>query len=680
MPTSWLDQNGDLCVTPNDWLGPNACNDYNCNGIPGDPGDSAFFASHLGHCCTGPCAGGGAFCDSVIADPCLNICPDGDVLYTVALRDSCGNPLCDSAATIIDFGQCPDVIPCPGFHPDWPQVHPDSCDPATGKAYFAIHAGGYCTVCNPILLVPDVNGVPLLCRTLSAKLYDSDGNLCVDQTDFVVGSPCADYNCDGVTDATDQTIWAPHIGHCCANLPCTGNGPFCDSIIADPCLNICPDGDALYTITVRDSCGNPVCDTSGIYIDFSNCPDAVTCPNYHPDWPFVHPDSCDPATGMHYFSIHAGGSCTSCNPALVITLPSGVTIGCKTLDARFYDTNGNLCVDQSDFLTGALCNDYNCDGIVNIVDQSIWAPHFGHCCAATIDTCEFYKLPYKDYAPQGMPDFDEKQNPLWVDAANHWTHDGPTAVANCLWWFDSKYEPNPVDPRPFGITPPNDGYNLVTAYGAWDDHDPFNVAPLITELARWMSTNQPGVGPGTPIDSVVSGTRQYLASRGRLGDYRDTLGPMAVVPVPLKRSDPKLRRDHGNRFLRSVRRRHVLSNRKPLRDCGRRLHHQDHHLHLGSVSRSTRGRTARRQRSRSDQSQRRRQYQRAAQPDSTRPAADVAFADPVSAQRPAGRGGDFVSDCRGDLELPWNQRRRSGLSSESAYQRDRKRVRDLPVL
>ena len=58
-----------------------------------------------------------------------------------------------------------------------------------------------------------------------------------------------------------------------------------------------------------------------------------------------------------------------------------------------------------------------------------------------------------------------------------WSYCGQVALANCFWWFDSKFEPSPMPPTPFYPDPthtPNDGYNLVYSFsttGAWDDHD-----------------------------------------------------------------------------------------------------------------------------------------------------------------------------------------------------------------
>ncbi len=137
------------------------------------------------------------------------------------------------------------------------------------------------------------------------------------------------------------------------------------------------------------------------------------------------------------------------------------------------------------------------------------------------DTCDFYKLPYLDYAPQGMPDFDQKQI-NWVDNNQHWSHDGPAALANCIWWFDSKFETAPVDPRPFGSGVVNDNYPLVGAYGPWDDHDTANVQPFINDLAmNYLNTNPGGLG-GTHPGDLQTGFRAYLAAHGMQPDYSDT--------------------------------------------------------------------------------------------------------------------------------------------------------------
>jgi len=122
----------------------------------------------------------------------------------------------------------------------------------------------------------------------------------------------------------------------------------------------------------------------------------------------------------------------------------------------------------------------------------------------------YKKPPYPDYAPYGMPDFDQKQ-PGW-STMNGWTHCGPVAVANSLWWFDSQYEPNTIGP-PAII----DNFPLVTAYGKWDDHDPQNVVPLVNNLAFLMDTDGMRTGlvhTGTNYIDMQTGISQYLQQQG----------------------------------------------------------------------------------------------------------------------------------------------------------------------
>lgn len=124
---------------------------------------------------------------------------------------------------------------------------------------------------------------------------------------------------------------------------------------------------------------------------------------------------------------------------------------------------------------------------------------------------------WRDYAPSGMPDFDQRQDG-WRNAAGQWTFCGPVAAANSLWWFDSKFEPNPVPPPAL-----NDGYPLLSSYapGVWDDHDPRNVLPFVGNLAALA-----GTGPsGTQPDKLAQGINAYLASKGLDAAYTVTLQP-----------------------------------------------------------------------------------------------------------------------------------------------------------
>jgi hypothetical protein len=135
----------------------------------------------------------------------------------------------------------------------------------------------------------------------------------------------------------------------------------------------------------------------------------------------------------------------------------------------------------------------------------------------------YVKPSFVDYAPNGMPDFDEKQD-AWGPAAGTYTWCCPVAVANSLWWLDSEYESNVfASPAP----PPtiSDHFGLVTSYnvGAWDDHDPNNVMGLVPNLAFCMDTDGMRTGDGhvgTRWADVAPGIQQYLVQQGVAGMFQ----------------------------------------------------------------------------------------------------------------------------------------------------------------
>lgn len=134
----------------------------------------------------------------------------------------------------------------------------------------------------------------------------------------------------------------------------------------------------------------------------------------------------------------------------------------------------------------------------------------------------YYKAGYPDYCPFGMPDFDQKQNGWQMQGPMglEWTYCGPTAVANCLWWFDSKYEPTPIPPPAI-----NDHFGLVQAFGNWDDHAPQNVIPFISDMGMRMFTDQFGLG--TNVNRM-----QYAISHLLWERYVDSLLFEHTVKMP----------------------------------------------------------------------------------------------------------------------------------------------------
>jgi len=139
-----------------------------------------------------------------------------------------------------------------------------------------------------------------------------------------------------------------------------------------------------------------------------------------------------------------------------------------------------------------------------------------------IQVCEiwdslYWKPPYPDYAPSGVPDIDQRQDnwlyPLEMNGKAQpkqlqWTFCGPCAVANCFKWFDSKY--NQVNP---GV--PCDGWDmfpLVRDYmdglppvwcpplspGLQDDHAPENIDHFATVWNPYIGPPPPTSQPFVP--------------------------------------------------------------------------------------------------------------------------------------------------------------------------------------
>jgi hypothetical protein len=174
----------------------------------------------------------------------------------------------------------------------------------------------------------------------------------------------------------------------------------------------------------------------------------------------------------------------------------------------------------------------------------------------------YWKPSYPNYAPSGMPDFDEKQDqwkaiepgpdgiiqsqPAGDDIFNPtenciapgpdctlqtapagddvvvWAFCGPVAVANCFWWFDSKY----ADPT----GTPGDGkdnFPLVSNYGAGDDHAAANVPLLIKNLAVDMKTTSKGT---TYIDDMQNAIHQWFIDTGLSNNFTETTSNKPTFP------------------------------------------------------------------------------------------------------------------------------------------------------
>ncbi len=143
-------------------------------------------------------------------------------------------------------------------------------------------------------------------------------------------------------------------------------------------------------------------------------------------------------------------------------------------------------------------------------------------CEQPVDTCDYYKQGYIDYAPNGVPDFDQKQD-NWIDpASGAWSHCGPVALANCFWWFDSKFDTCTTPPPAICNT-----YPLLDPFGAWDDHDTNNVMPFVDSLALYCNTN---VGhSGTNVFDLATGAQNWLNKVGLGSNYSIRIFPVDTL-------------------------------------------------------------------------------------------------------------------------------------------------------
>jgi len=116
--------------------------------------------------------------------------------------------------------------------------------------------------------------------------------------------------------------------------------------------------------------------------------------------------------------------------------------------------------------------------------------------------------PYEDDGDSCLPDFSWGIGEGW--------YDGPVAVANSLWWFDSKAETLKTGGKPTEPPDVSDHYNLVSSYGEWDDHAVTNTTYLIDDLAQnYLSTAPIGTTP----EDMAAGIGAYLAARGVANDF-----------------------------------------------------------------------------------------------------------------------------------------------------------------
>lgn len=150
-------------------------------------------------------------------DPCLIVCPLGDIAFHVTVRDIANLPV-GGSTVLIDFCSCVahgfDL--CPGISCQVTAV----TNPA-GTATFHISAGG-AGCASPVNVFAD--GVLLAQRRIASP--DQNGDLVVDAADaailagkFGTTDPTGDLDCDGSVTPGDQSARALHSQHSCGVVP-----------------------------------------------------------------------------------------------------------------------------------------------------------------------------------------------------------------------------------------------------------------------------------------------------------------------------------------------------------------------------------------------------------------------------------------------------------------------------
>jgi len=159
---------------------------------------------------------------SSTVDPCIRVCPSGDMNFHVVVRDFASNPVAGSSV-LINFSSCFGVTFCPPLPTDpYTFVPPSSIQMLTnaaGVADFPIRAGGLCVGLVQVF----ADGV-LLANRGSVASPDQNGDLNVNAVDSGLMAaklggpydPTADLNCSGSLEIGDPDVLNGHLSHMCS--------------------------------------------------------------------------------------------------------------------------------------------------------------------------------------------------------------------------------------------------------------------------------------------------------------------------------------------------------------------------------------------------------------------------------------------------------------------------------
>lgn len=155
--------------------------------------------------------------------PVLMVCPEGDAVFRVTLRDFANNALPGYTVTLAfapctSFALCPDQ---PGMAPpyqiDRVRETLTRTTNAQSVAEFPIRAGG---TCPDSLVTVYAEGVFFGRRSIVSP--DQNGDRIVDAMDLAIlqgkrghADPTGDFDGDGIVTDADVTLMQAHMGHMC---------------------------------------------------------------------------------------------------------------------------------------------------------------------------------------------------------------------------------------------------------------------------------------------------------------------------------------------------------------------------------------------------------------------------------------------------------------------------------
>ena len=166
----------------------------------------------------------------------------------------------------------------------------------------------------------------------------------------------------------------------CTAVPALSSVPSPANSTFPSCIVTCPRGDIPTSVVIRDAANVPC---PGVSVAMFVNPPCITGPCFTGPVFFVATTN---NAGVATFNPGMGGCCIQGNVQFFDNT-TGVLLGTVGPPGqRSPDIDGNCRVDLADvqlfvaaFNTGqARCEDYNCDGVLNLQDISVIAQHFGH--------------------------------------------------------------------------------------------------------------------------------------------------------------------------------------------------------------------------------------------------------------------------------------------------------------